>query len=86
VDYPIQVIIEGRGFSEEDNVVTFGVVPVEGLASSDSGTRISFWVPKEVPSTGEVPPMVLDPGEYAVTVTTARGTSNAMTFTLTPRI
>jgi hypothetical protein len=86
MDYPVQVTIEGNGFAQEDNVVIFGGIPVEGLPSSDGGTRISFWVPKEIPSTGEVPPMVLDPGEYEVTVTTPRGISNSMTFTLTPGV
>ncbi|MGD2122856.1 MAG: IPT/TIG domain-containing protein [Gemmatimonadota bacterium] len=81
--YPIEVTIEGTGFVEEGNIVTFGGIPSEALVSTDGGTRITFWVPKEVPSTGEVPPMILDPGEYEVTVTTPSGTSEPVTFVLT---
>lgn len=82
--YPIQVTLEGRAFAETGNVVTFGGIPSRGLPSSAGGTRITFWVPKEVPSTGEVPPMVLSPGEYEVTVTTLGGTSEPVMFILTP--
>jgi len=81
--YPIQVTLEGRGFADTGNVVTFGDIPSQSLPSSAGGTRITFWVPKEVPSTGEVPPMVLSPGEYEVTVTTPAGTSEPVMFTLT---
>ena len=81
--YPIEVTIEGRGFDEAGNTVTFGGIPSRGLPSSEGGTRISFWVPKEAPSRGEVPPMILTPGEYPVTVTTTAGTSEPAVFTLT---
>jgi len=81
--YPIQVTLEGRGFAELGNVVTFGGIPSQPLESSEEGTRITFWVPKEAPSRGEVPPMVLSAGEYEVTVTTEAGTSDSVIFTLT---
>jgi hypothetical protein len=81
--YPIEVTIEGHGFAEEGNTVTFGDVEVPGLESSEGGTRILFWVPKERPSTGEVPPEILEPGEYPVTVTTEAGTSGPVNFILT---
>ena len=82
--YPIEVSIEGRGFAETGNIVTFGGIPSDELPASDEGTRITFWVPKEAPSPGEAPPMVLSPGEYPVTVTTPLGTSEPIMFTLTP--
>jgi hypothetical protein len=81
--YPIDVTVVGTGFSEEGNIVTFGGISVEGLPSTEDGTRITFRVPKAVPSTGEAPPMVLDPGEYEVTVTTSGRTSEPVVFTLT---
>jgi hypothetical protein len=81
--YPIEVTIQGHGFAETGNIVSFWGILSEGLPSSDNGTRIKFWVPKEAPSTGEAPPMVLTPGEYAVTVTTPIGTSEPVIFTLT---
>ena len=62
--------------------VTFGDIPSRGLPSSQGGTQITFWVPKEAPSTGEAPPRILEPGRYPVTVTTTRGTSEPVMFTL----
>lgn len=81
--YPIRLTIEGRHFADSANVVQFGPVTVEQVASSTAGTRIEFYAPKERSSGGEAPPMVLDPGRYDVTVTTAAGRSNAISFTLT---
>lgn len=84
VDYPIRVTIEGRGFAPSGNTVRFEGISLQGLPSTDGGTRIAFWAPKEVPSTGEAPPMELSPGEYMVTVTTPSGTSGPVVFTLVP--
>ena len=81
--YPIEVTITGTGFASEGNTVTFGDISIRDLASTESGTRITFFAPKERPSTGEVPPFVLMPGEYRVTVTTPQGTSNTVKFNLT---
>ena len=81
--YPIEVTITGTGFASEGNTVTFGDISVPDLASTEGGTRIAFFAPKELPSTGEVPPFVLMPGKYRVTVTTPQGTSNTVDFTLT---
>ena len=81
--YPIQVTIHGTGFMKTGSVVVFGPVRIPDRASTNDGTRIVFSVPKERPSTGEVPPMVLPAGEYAVTVTTESGKSTPVTFTLT---
>lgn len=64
-------------------MVDFGPVTIPAVASSEGGTRITISVPKVIPSTGEVPPFVLLPGEYSVTVTTSVGTSNSAIFTLT---
>lgn len=79
--YPIAATITGRGFVQNDNTVRFGPVSIGGLPSSD-GQHIQFQVPKEMPARGEVPPIVIPPGEYQVTVTTPAGTSNAMPFSL----
>ncbi len=81
--YPIEVTITGTGFASEGNTVTFGDISIPDLASTEGGTRIAFFAPKERPSTSEVPPFVLMPGNYRVTVTTPQGTSNAVDFTLT---
>ena len=79
---PLDVVIVGTGFADAGNVVRFGPVSIPDLRSTDGGTRIRFPVPKELPATGEAPPLVLPPGEYEVTVTTAAGTSNVMRFRL----
>jgi hypothetical protein len=81
--YPIQVTIEGRNFADSANTITFGSVTLDRVASADGGTRIVFYAPKEVPSTGEVPPAPLLPGAYEVKVSTPRGSSNVVTFVLT---
>jgi hypothetical protein len=80
--YPLQATIRGTGFLPAGNAVEFGPVKIPDLPSA-GGARITFSVPKLVPSRGEVPPMVLPEGDYRVTVTTSAGTSNALTFRLT---
>ena len=80
--YPIRLTVWGSGFKATANVVEFGPVTVGDLPSNDGGRRITLSVPKVIPGTGEVPPFVLLPGEYSVTVTTADGTSAPVTFTL----
>ncbi len=81
--YPITVTIYGSRFTESDNTVTFGSLEIADRPSSNGGTQIVFSVPKVFPSSGEVPPMVLRPGEYEVRVTNAIGTSEPAVFTLT---
>ena len=82
--YPLRATISGKGFMATGNVVQFGPVKLDGLASVDRRKKIEFSVPKIRPSRGEVPPMVIPPGDYDVTVTTKAGTSNALKFTLSP--
>ena len=84
VAYPIRVTIEGRAFAPASNTVRFGPVELPGLPSTDGGTRIVFFAPKETPSRSEVPPAPLLPGPYDVTVTTVDGTSRPAVFTLSP--
>lgn len=83
VAYPIRLTIEGRGFADTANVVTFAGIVLRGLPSTDGGTRIVFYVPKSSPSSGEAPPTVLEPGVYDVIVTTHAGASPPVHFTLT---
>jgi hypothetical protein len=81
--YPIEVTIDGRNFSDTANVIVFGAVTLRGVPSRNLGTRIVIFIPKEMPSQGEVPPSPLLAGAYDIRVTTAAGTSNAVTFRLT---
>jgi hypothetical protein len=80
--YPLQAMLHGADFEPAGNSVRFGPVQISDLSSAD-GSSIVFAVPKQLASRGEVPPMVLPPGNYAVTVTTKVGTSNALNFVLT---
>jgi hypothetical protein len=80
--YPVEVTIRGAGFMPTGNVVEFGPVKIADVPSSEPG-RITFSIPKSIPSGGEVPSRILIAGEYPVTVTTRAGTSNALIFTLT---
>jgi len=84
VAYPLRVTLEGRHFADSANVVTFGPMALRGLPSSESGTRIVLFLPKESPAVGEAPPAVLQPGTYRLTVSTAAGESNALAFELKP--
>jgi hypothetical protein len=82
--YPLRATVRGTGFMPTGNVVAFGPVRIPDLPSSEA-SRITFAVPKSVASRGrgDVPPAVLPPGEYRVTVTTSTGTSNELIFQLT---
>ncbi len=82
-DYPIDLTIHGSGFGEADNVVHFGSVTISNRPSTNAGTQMTVAVPKMIDSGGEVPPMVIQPGEYPITVTTEHGTSEPVTFRLT---
>ncbi|MBI5458091.1 peptidoglycan-binding protein [Candidatus Kaiserbacteria bacterium] len=80
--YPIQALLHGSSFTSTGNTIHFGLATVSNLTSAD-GTTISFYVPKELNSRTEVPPMVFPFGEYDLYVTNANGTSNTVVFTLT---
>jgi hypothetical protein len=81
-DYPIDLTIYGSGFTT-NNVVHFGSVAIPNRPSTNGGTQITVAIPKITESSGEVPPFVLQPGEYPITVTTARGRSEPVMFRLT---
>lgn len=83
VAYPIQVTMVGRGFTEAGNVIVFDDMEIGEFESQGDGTLLTFFVPKERDSTGEVPPFPLMPGEYSVVVRNSLGESNSVTFRLT---
>ena len=82
-DYPIRVTIEGRRFADSGNTVTFAAVATPDLPGTHDCTRIEMFLPKEGSTAGEVSPPPLLPGDYELTVTTPRGTSPPVRFTLT---
>ena len=79
-DAVVEVVIHGSGFAASGNVVMFGPVTMDGMFSADGGRSIRFVVPTQLPSHGEVPPMRILPGEFAVRVRTPQGESNSMIF------
>jgi hypothetical protein len=81
--YPLQATIRGTGFMLAGNVVEFGPLKITNVPSI-ANDQIRISIPKIIPSQGEVPPIVLPPGKYRVTIATTAGTSNPLVFTLTP--
>jgi hypothetical protein len=80
----VEVVVQGSGF-DSLNVVHFGVIELRQVPRR-SATELRFTVPLDdvqQPARGEAPPHPLASGTYAVRISTARGTSNALMFTLT---
>jgi len=80
---PVEVVVEGRGFAAA-NTVRFGELEFRQVPRLSS-TRLRFQVPADDaarPGRGGAPPGPLASGRYDVTVTTPRGTSNALPFQL----
>lgn len=79
---PLDLRINGCGFSPDKNTIRFGDVTVQNVKSTEGGTHIRIVIPKQTRATNEVAPMPLGAGEYDVTVNNGRGTSNAKRVTL----
>ncbi len=82
-DQVVDVIVDGVGF-DSLNTVNFGELVLRQVPRV-SATTLRFSVPLDDvqrPGRGEAPPARLSGGSYAVRITTARGTSNALAFTL----
>lgn len=81
--YPAVLMIHGEGFDREGNVLRLGDVLTDTVPSG-TGTSIRWDMPKSVRLGSEVPPMVIQPGRYELTVQTAEGVSNPVIVTVTP--
>jgi hypothetical protein len=77
----ITVEVVGERLTAVGNTTFFGSIKLGDLPSPD-GRTIRFAVPQTVPSRGEVPPMAMQPGTYAVYVVNANGTSDSLKFTV----
>ena len=77
----ITVEVAGDRLTATGNLAFFGPIRLGELASAD-GRTIRFAVPQTFPSRGEVPPMVMQPGTYAVYVVNSNGTSDTLRFTI----
>jgi len=77
----ITVEVAGEGFTATGNAAFFGSIKLGDLASAD-GRTIRFAVPQTAPSRGEVPPMAMQPGTYAVYIVNSNGTSDTLKFAI----
>jgi len=84
-----QVMITGTGFSDRANTINFGASAYPNIASAN-GSVIVFVIPTATnpPCRNATPPCaivsaLITPGAYDVSVTSAQGTSNSITFTVT---
>jgi hypothetical protein len=84
-----RVTITGTGFNDRANTINFGSSAYPNIVSTN-GTAIVFDIPTATnpPCRNVTPPCaivsaLITPGAYDVSVTTAQGTSNSVTFTVT---
>jgi hypothetical protein len=71
------------GFADGNNTLQVGRATFERVAADSSGTTIRFSLPLTYVDTAlKGRPASFAPGEYAVSVRNARGTSNAITLTM----
>jgi len=85
-----QIAIQGSGFSLYDNTVHFGLGGTMHVPSYN-GTTIYYTIPQylspcDIQTSGICPQYIqfVTPGTYPVSVSTASGSSNTQTFTVTP--
>jgi hypothetical protein len=76
------ITLIGCGFDATRNVVTIGPERVEVGAATMMGTRLAVTLPDAIRGGGEVPPMPIPAGDYAIVVETSRGRSNVFSFRL----
>jgi hypothetical protein len=82
------VTITGTGFTD-NNIVHLSVGAISGLGSINNGTSITFTLPSSIGpycKPGQACPMymaLLTNGTYPVSVETANGSSNSVSFTVT---
>jgi hypothetical protein len=78
----VQITLTGSGFDASENTVAVGPVTLERIVSRNDGRTLRFTVPLTMRSNGGAPPLPLRGGRFPVTVTTARGVSNAVTLAI----
>ena len=77
----VEVELRGTGFTATGNAVWFGSLLV-GSVASVNGTALRFIVPAQHPARGEVPPMMMQAGDYAMSIRNRNGVSDTISFTL----
>ncbi len=84
------VTLRGNGFTPYGNAIHFGNGGVVNVASTNSGTTLSFIIPTTVSpcdivgSSCAAPSISVTPGTYGIYVSNANGQSNAYNFVVTP--
>ena len=78
----VEVTLAGAGFDATENTVAIGPVTLTRVPSSQDGRTLRFAVPLTMSVAGGAPPVPLRGGRFPVTVTNARGVSNAVTLTI----
>lgn len=72
-------------FADGGNTLHVGAASFARLGATTDGTRIRFPLPLAyTDTTSRGRPSAFTPGTYSVTVSTARGSSNALTLTMIP--
>lgn len=79
---PLDLRINGCGFSPTRNTIHVGDIVLANIRSTDGGTRIRVVVPKEYRARAEAAPMQMSAGVYDVFVDNGQGKSNARRITL----
>ncbi len=83
----VEVVVRGSGFSPGPsgaNDVVLGPFRAYRVPANDAGTELRFIVPDRLPDPPASGPRPLLPGNYSLTVSTAAGTSNALSFRVIP--
>jgi hypothetical protein len=79
----IEVVLVGKGFAPGTpgaNTIEFAGMSIGNVPATATGDTIRFVIPESVTRGGEAPPIALETGTYPLRVTTAAGTSNALTI------
>ena len=79
---PLDLRINGCGFSATRNTIHVGDVVLANVRSTNGGTHVRVIVPKEYQARAEAAPMRMGAGVYDVSVDNGRGKSNARRITL----
>ena len=84
------VTVSGSNFDATGNIVVFGSLVVAANVNSSDGLSLTFTIPSYVSqycAPGSMCPSfatLLDPGTYQLNVINSKGTSNSVSFTVTP--
>jgi len=82
----VQIVIQGTGFTSQDNTVHFGIGGTRNLVSTDGGTKIFYTIPHFISPCDLIvgvcnaPATQVTSGTYPIFVTNASGSTGAVNF------